>query len=45
MIKYNHEKHIAEAINKVFTQKYDFDIEFIIANDKSKDQTNLKLVF
>lgn len=40
MITYNHEKYIAEAIKGVFIQKCDFDIEFIIANDKSIDQTN-----
>jgi glycosyltransferase involved in cell wall biosynthesis len=40
MITYNHEKYIAEAMNGVFMQKCDFDIEFIIANDKSKDHTN-----
>jgi glycosyltransferase involved in cell wall biosynthesis len=40
MITYNHEKYIAEAMNGVFMQKCDFDIEFIIANDKSTDTTN-----
>jgi glycosyltransferase involved in cell wall biosynthesis len=40
MITYNHEKYIAEAVNGVFMQKCDFDIEFIIANDKSTDHTN-----
>jgi glycosyltransferase involved in cell wall biosynthesis len=40
MITYNHEKYIAEAMNGVFMQKCDFDIEFIIANDKSTDHTN-----
>ena len=44
MITYNHEKFIAEAIKGVFMQKCDFDIEFIIANDKSTDQTNLKIL-
>jgi glycosyltransferase involved in cell wall biosynthesis len=40
MITYNHEKYIAEAMNGVFMQKCDFDIEFIISNDKSTDHTN-----
>jgi glycosyltransferase involved in cell wall biosynthesis len=40
MITYNHEKYIAEAMNGVFMQKCDFNIEFIIANDKSTDTTN-----
>jgi glycosyltransferase involved in cell wall biosynthesis len=40
MITYNHEKYIAEAIKGVLMQKCDFDIEFIIANDKSTDQTH-----
>jgi glycosyltransferase involved in cell wall biosynthesis len=44
MITYNHEKYIAEAIKGVFMQKCDFDIEFIIANDKSTDQTNPKIL-
>jgi glycosyltransferase involved in cell wall biosynthesis len=44
MITYNHEKYIAEAMNGVFMQKCDFDIEFIIANDKSTDETDRKIL-
>ncbi len=39
MITYNHEKFIQEAIKGVLMQNCDFDIEFIIANDKSTDKT------
>jgi cellulose synthase/poly-beta-1,6-N-acetylglucosamine synthase-like glycosyltransferase len=40
MITYNHENYIAEAMNGVFMQKCNFDIEFIIANDNSTDTTD-----
>jgi glycosyltransferase involved in cell wall biosynthesis len=40
MITYNHEKYIGEAIEGVLMQDCDFDIELIIANDKSTDQTH-----
>lgn len=40
MITYNHEKYIAEAIKGVLMQKTDFEIEFIIANDASTDNTH-----
>lgn len=40
MIVYNHEKFIAEAIKGVFAQETNFDIEFIISNDCSKDNTD-----
>ncbi|WP_072944303.1 glycosyltransferase family 2 protein [Flavobacterium granuli] len=40
MITYNHEKFIAEAINGVLMQECDFEIELIIANDCSPDQTD-----
>jgi len=40
MITYNHEKYIEEAINGVLMQNCDFEIELIIANDCSPDQTN-----
>ncbi len=40
MIAYNHEKYIAEAIQGVLMQKTDFEIEFIIANDASTDNTH-----
>ncbi len=39
MITYNHEKYIAEAIQGVLMQKTDFEIEFIIADDASVDNT------
>jgi glycosyltransferase involved in cell wall biosynthesis len=40
MITYNHENYIEQAINGVLIQNCDFDIEFIIANDKSTDKTD-----
>jgi len=40
MITYNHENYIEQAINGVLIQNCDFDIEFIIANDKSTDHTD-----
>jgi glycosyltransferase involved in cell wall biosynthesis len=40
MITYNHENFITEAIEGVLMQNCEFDIEFIIANDKSTDQTD-----
>jgi len=44
MITYNHEKYVVQAMNGVFMQKCNFDVEFIIANDKSTDQTNKKIL-
>ena len=40
MITYNHEKYIEEAINGVLMQVTDFEIELIISNDNSLDQTD-----
>lgn len=40
MITYNHAKYIAEAIQGVLMQVTDFEIEFIIANDASTDNTH-----
>lgn len=40
MITYNHEKYIREAIEGVLMQECDFEIELIIANDCSTDQTD-----
>lgn len=39
MISYNHEKYIEEAINGVLMQEVDFDLELIIADDNSPDNT------
>lgn len=39
MITYNHEKYIEEAIRGVLMQKTDFEVEFIISNDASTDNT------
>ncbi|MFD0933325.1 glycosyltransferase family 2 protein [Psychroflexus salinarum] len=39
MITYNHEAYIEEAIRGVLIQNCDFQIEFIISNDKSTDRT------
>jgi len=40
MITYNHEDYIQEAIEGVLIQKTDFNIELIIANDASPDNTD-----
>jgi len=40
MITYGHEKFIVEAINGVLMQECNFEIELIIANDFSLDNTN-----
>lgn len=40
MITYGHEKFIAEAINGVLMQECDFEVELILANDCSPDQTD-----
>ncbi len=40
MIAYNHEKFIEEAINGVLMQEYDFEVELVLVNDCSSDQTN-----
>ena len=40
MITYGHENYIQEAINGVFMQQTDFNIELIIANDCSPDNTD-----
>ena len=40
MITYNHEKYIEEAISSVMNQKGKFDIELVIGNDCSKDNTS-----
>lgn len=39
MITYNHENYIAEAIEGVLIQDVDFEVEFIIVDDCSTDQT------
>ncbi len=40
MITYNHENYIEEAINGVLMQECEFDIELVISNDFSTDQTD-----
>ncbi len=40
MITYGHEKFIEEAINGVLMQECNFEIELIVANDCSQDNTN-----
>lgn len=40
MITYNHESYIQEAIEGVFKQKTNFQIELIIANDTSPDDSD-----
>jgi glycosyltransferase involved in cell wall biosynthesis len=39
MITYNHEKYIKEAIQGILIQECDFEIEIIVADDKSPDET------
>lgn len=39
MITYGHENYIEEAINSVLKQECDFDVELIIVNDYSPDNT------
>ena len=41
MITYGHEKYIREAIEGVLMQECDFEVEFILANDCSPDQTEV----
>ena len=40
MITYNHELYIERAINGVLMQEIDFEIELIISNDNSPDNTD-----
>ena len=40
MITYNHEKYIKEAIEGVLMQQCNFDLELVIANDCSTDETD-----
>lgn len=40
MITYSHEKYIKQAIEGVLMQECDFDIELIVANDSSPDNTD-----
>ena len=44
MITYNHEQYIQEAINGVLAQQTNFDIELLISNDNSTDQTHQKIL-
>ena len=39
MVTYNHEKYIEQAIESVLMQKGEFEIELLIGNDKSPDNT------
>jgi glycosyltransferase involved in cell wall biosynthesis len=39
MLTYNHEDFILEAINGIVIQKTDFEVELIIADDNSPDET------
>ncbi len=41
MITYGHENYIEKAINGVFNQQTNFDVELIIANDCSPDKTDI----
>lgn len=41
MITYGHEKFIEEAVNGVLMQECDFEIELVIVNDCSPDNTDL----
>tara|TARA_R100000935_G_scaffold9921_3_gene19911 strand:- start:9298 stop:10224 length:927 start_codon:yes stop_codon:yes gene_type:complete len=44
MITYNHENYIKQAIEGVLMQECNFNIELIIANDKSTDRTDEEIV-
>lgn len=44
MITYNHEKFVKQAIEGVLIQKTDFNIEFIISNDNSSDNTHQEII-
>lgn len=39
MISYNQEKYIRQAIESVFSQNVDFDLEILIGDDASQDDT------
>lgn len=43
MVTYNHEKYIEKAIESVLMQKGDFELEILIGNDKSPDNTEIIL--
>lgn len=43
IITYNHEKYISQAVHGVLIQKCNFDLELIIANDCSNDNTDFVL--
>jgi glycosyltransferase involved in cell wall biosynthesis len=40
LITYGHEKYIQQAIESILMQVIDFDMELIVANDKSPDNTD-----
>ncbi|MFK7059231.1 glycosyltransferase [Flavobacterium oreochromis] len=40
MITYNHENYIAQAIEAVLMQKTNFEVELVISNDNSTDNTH-----
>ena len=40
MITYNHAKYIKQAIESILNQETNFDIELIISNDNSPDDTD-----
>ena len=39
MITYNHEKYIAQAIEGILMQNFEFQVELVIGEDNSKDNT------
>lgn len=43
VLTYNHESYIEECLNSVISQTGNFDLEIIIVNDKSKDDTDQKI--
>ncbi|MHA5065622.1 glycosyltransferase [Cetobacterium somerae] len=43
MLAYNHERFIEKAIDSILNQKHNFNIEIIIGEDFSKDNTRKKL--
>lgn len=43
LITYNHEKYITEALESVLNQKFEYEMEIVIADDKSTDRTLEKI--
>lgn len=44
MVTYNHENYILQAIDGILMQEFDFEMELIIANDNSPDNTDVIII-